>query len=90
MTKEDKYQLEVDKNYNWFLKNKKNIVKENPKKIGYFALIKNQVLIGLYKTHEEVILEANKRFKNEPYSIQELQKEEIIHNLGYMGLQWVR
>ncbi len=86
----DKNQLEVDKNYQWFLKNRLLIIKKNPKKIGYFALIKNQELIGLYKTYEEVVIASHSKFKDEPFSIQELQSEEVVHNLGFIGLQWVR
>jgi len=39
MTK-DKYQLEVEKNYDWFKENKSKIIEENPNKINYYALIK--------------------------------------------------
>lgn len=85
-----KYQQEVDKNYEWFIKNKSKIIKENPKKIGYFVLIKNQELIGLYKTYEEVTIVANTKFKDEPFSIQQLENEEFIHSLGFFGLKWVK
>lgn len=86
----DKHQLEVDKNYEWFIYNKKEIIENNPKKIGYFALIRNQKIIGFFKTYEEVILEANKSFKDELFSIQRLEKKDTIHNLGFLSLKWVR
>lgn len=88
----NKYQLEVDKNYQWFIEHKEEIIKTHPKKIGHFVLIKNQKIIGFYKTYQDVAIASNKKFKDEPFSIQELQKEEIKHNLGFVGLrlQWER
>ncbi|MCL8209825.1 hypothetical protein [Spiroplasma attinicola] len=87
MTK-DKYQLEVEKNYDWFKENKRKIVEENPNKINYYALIKNQKLISLYRAYDEAIIEANKKYKNEPFSIQILETKEFVHSLGSIGLQW--
>ncbi len=86
MTK-DKYQQEVDKNYEWFQKNKEQLIKENKNKIGYYVLLKNQSVVGFYKNYEEVIIEAHKKFNEEPFSIQELVETEKIYNLG--NFTWI-
>lgn len=88
MSEKDKYQLEVDKNYDWYLTHKDEILKNNPGKDGYFLIIKNQKEIGLYKTFEQAKIEAIKKFDNNPYSIQELLKKERINSLGFVGLKW--
>lgn len=86
----DKYQEEVDKNYEWFQKNKEKLIKENENKVGYYVLLKNKNVIGYYKDYEEVIIEAHKKFNDEPFSIQELEKEEKIRSLGFWGLKWAK
>ncbi|WP_252320059.1 MULTISPECIES: hypothetical protein [Spiroplasma] len=74
--KKDKYQEEVDKNYEWFQKNKEKLIKENEDKIGYYVLLKNQNIVGIYKTYKEVFFTAHKKFNNEPYSVQQLLTKE--------------
>ncbi len=76
----DIYQ-EVHKNYEWFQKNE-NLIKEHPDKIGYYALLKNQNVVCFYKNYEEVTIVANAKFKDDPFSIQQLEEKEKIHNLG--------
>lgn len=84
----DKYQEEVDKNYEWFQKNKEKLIKENPDKIGHYILLKNQNLINFYEKYKEASIEAHKKFKDEPFSIQKLLKKDNINNLELVGLKW--
>lgn len=87
MTK-DKYQEEVDKNYEWFQKNKEKLIKENEDKIGHYVLLKNQNVINFYETYKEVSIEGHKKFHDEPFSIQKLLKKEKINNTELVGLKW--
>lgn len=84
VNKEEKLK-EINKNYEWFKKNKSAILLEHKDKIGYYVIIENCDIRNFYKTYEEAQ-------KNAPisglYSIQKLDDKNIINMTGFFSLNW--
>ncbi|ALA97516.1 hypothetical protein SKUN_00623 [Spiroplasma kunkelii CR2-3x] len=74
---------EINKNYEWFNKHREEILKENPQKNGYYVVLVNCKIKGLYKTYKEAQKNAP---DNGLYSIQRLENNNIVNMMGFFSL----
>lgn len=76
----EEVQKEIDKNYDFFLKELPNIINLYNNK---YALLKNAEIIDYFDTMDDAIKYAKIRFEDGLYSIQKVNETPI--SLGYIG-----
>ena len=76
----EEVQKEVDKNYEFFLKELPNIFNLYNNK---YALLKNAEIIDYFDTLDDAIKYAEMRFEDGLYSVQKVNEPPV--NLGYIG-----
>ncbi len=76
----EEVQKEIDKNYEFFLKELPNIVNLYNNK---YVLLKNSEIIDYFDTMDDAIKYAKIRFEDGLYSIQKVNEMPV--NLGYIG-----
>lgn len=82
----EKQLKEINENYKWYQENRSKIVSENESQLGKYMILKNKDIIGFFNSYTEAILEANKKYKNETYSIQLLEREETVNMMGFFSI----
>ena len=63
----------LEKEYNYFLKNRKTILQKYEKK---FIVIVNEEIVDSYDSEEEALRDAASRFKMETFLIQKVSRDE--------------
>ena len=76
----EEVQKEIDKNYEFFLKELPNIFSLYSNK---YVLLKNAEIIDYFDTLDDAIKYAKMRFEDGLYSIQKVNEPPV--NLGYIG-----
>ena len=76
----EEVQKEIDKNYDFFLKELPNIINLYNNK---YALLKNAEIIDYFDTMDDAIKYAKIRFEDGLYSIQKVNETPV--SLGYIG-----
>ena len=76
----EEVQKEIDKNYDFFLKELPNIINLYNNK---YALLKNAEIIDYFDTMDDAIKYAKIRFEDGLYSIQKVNETPV--SLGYLG-----
>ena len=76
----EEVQKEIDKNYEFFLKELPNIFSLYSNK---YVLLKNSEIIDYFDTLDDAIKYAKMRFEDGLYSIQKVNEPPV--NLGYIG-----
>ena len=76
----EEVQKEIDKNYDFFLKELPNIINLYNNK---YALLKNAEIIDYFDTIDDAIKYAKIRFEDGLYSIQKVNETPV--SLGYIG-----
>ena len=77
----EEVQKEIDKNYDFFLKELPNIINLYNNK---YALLKNAEIIDYFDTMDDAIKYAKIRFEDGLYSIQKVNETPV--SLGYIGV----
>jgi hypothetical protein len=73
-------QLEIDRNYQFFVDYAPTILDQHK---GEYALLRNQKCVAIFPTLLEAVSVAATRFKDEPYSIQEVADGPV--DLGFFS-----
>lgn len=76
----EEVQKEIDKNYDFFLKELPNIINLYNNK---YALLKNAEIIDYFDTMDDAIKYAKIKFEDGLYSIQKVNETPV--SLGYIG-----
>lgn len=75
---QDRQSLEVDRNYDAFVRMLANIIDEHRDEL---ALMKDEQIVGYFKTPHEALVAADRLFADQIFSIQEVTDEPI--DLGF-------
>ncbi|HMO74453.1 MAG TPA: hypothetical protein PKD99_14690 [Sphingopyxis sp.] len=77
----DRLQVEIDRNYDWFQRNLKQLLASHS---GEFAVLRDQSVQGYFESPGEAFRTALAKFPDRIFSIQQVVDEPL--DLGFLSL----